>query len=174
MRTAPLGFALLFLATVALAQQTPSTDRGPQRDQIVKRNIFNPSFGPTAPSEAATTTIVKPSPETLTGILRLDGEYVAVVENKETRSSQLVRVGAQVKEGTVVAIDLAKIEIEKDGQRRAVALGEAIGTVSVTGPAPSSASTPSPTTSSTPLSRPSSAPTSAAPPIPSDKLQALM
>jgi hypothetical protein len=173
---------VLWLATAAVSEETPDKERRGQCEQIVKRNVFNQSFGPSepAPGAAATTTVTKPSPETLTGILRLDGQYMAMVENKETRSSQLLRVGSQVMDAKVAAIDDAKIELEKDGQRRTVELGEALGTVSVAAPVPSSAPTPSatptpsPTTTSSSAPRPPSPVPSSTPPMPSDKLQALM
>jgi len=165
--------ALLCGIAVAGSEEPRRNDLPPQFQEVVRRNIFRQSFFPGGPeSSAPGPPVPRPSPEVLTGIMKLDSRCVALVENKEAGTSQLVHVGSEVKGAKVAEIHMdspLRIVLEKGGQRHIVELGEPIGTVMA--PA-SSAPAASGSVRATPSFR---SPTSSkSSPIPSDKLRALI
>jgi len=163
-------FSLLCVGALARAGEPVEGNKPSQSDRIVKRNIFRQSFYAPEPKRSAgpSAPVARLASQVLTGIMKLDDRYVAVVEDKAAGTSQLARVGSEIKGAKVVTIETASIVLERDGKQQTIELGESIGTVYVPGAAPAA---PSSTLSSSP--RPAS-PSAASPSVPSDRLRAIM
>lgn len=114
------------------ANQRPASERSlSDYALLTDRNIFvRNRSAPRTRSPITTRPTSTPSPprvtQVLTGVVLLNDEYVAFVEDRRTGRTAEVRVGDTVGSGKVVRIDLNELELERDGRTVRVELGRTL------------------------------------------------
>jgi type II secretory pathway component PulC len=100
-----------------------------QYEVIEDRNIFRPLSDPAAkdkanPAASSTTTSTTASAAefVLTGIIKIKGQYLAILEKKSGEKGFTVRVNDKIEDYTVKDIQKDSVTLEKDGRLTIIAL----------------------------------------------------